>query len=108
MMVRVDLDSLTIRDLRQVGVLQNLDFVSDLALGRRLPVIENISAELRGHILIEGQPKQRHLQRIPLGDSGPEFGYRSLAVVPGIEVGATTQQQAVQSVEERLSRPKAE
>src|SRR5829696_9202680 len=53
MMVRVDLDSLTIRDLRQVGVVMNLDFVSDLAFGRRLPVVDDISAELRGHILIE-------------------------------------------------------
>ena len=47
------LDCLTIRDLRQVGVVQNLDFVSDLALGRGLPVVENISAELGGHILIK-------------------------------------------------------
>ena len=57
------------------------------------------------HMLIEFE---RHLQRIPLGDSRPEFGYRSLAVIPWIEVGTTTQQQAIQSVEEDLSRPKAE
>jgi hypothetical protein len=42
MVVRVDLDTLAIHDLRQIRVVQYLNLVRRLVLGRCLPVIKDI------------------------------------------------------------------
>src|SRR5215213_2412101 len=127
MVVRVDLYQLAAHNIGDVGPVTDPYLVGGLPLGGILPVLEQAVLPLRRKVLIErptkgyvqnlhppadpedrhpapqGKPNQRHLESIPLGKSYAKLGHRLLAVITGVQITPATQEQAVETVDQRLS-----
>jgi hypothetical protein len=129
MVVGVDLYHLTAHDLGNVRSVPDRYLVCGLPLGGVLPVLEQIPLPLRRKVLIkrpakghvqdlhppadpedrhpapQGQPNQRHLESIPLGERYAKLGHWFLAVIARVQVAPAAQEQAVETLNHRLSCP---
>src|SRR5918993_5799975 len=110
MVIGVDPDHLTAHDLRDIGIRPHPYLVARLPLGRSLAVLEHAPIPLRRKVLVQrpakrhvehlhttaypedrnappqGQPDERHLEGVALGERRAELERWLLPVISRVEI----------------------